>query len=745
MAHPPPSGFFAYPSQPVMLGETIRTAIDEINKGDQASLNSWENCRVGGKLIINELCSAIDSNEVFCADLTGLNPNVMFELGYAIAKNKRIWLILDLTLAGAKTQFEQLRILTTVGYAKYCSSHEIVAHFYKDQPYADLQNTIFEKAIRSNLTPTTGKKILYLKSLHDTDASIRITRRVNTLTSSNIAIITDDPKESTVQPLTWYGTQVFAASGLLCHLTSPQRTGSQLHNARYALVSGMALGMGIPLLMLSEGNFLAPIDYRDLLFQYQTAAEAVGHLEGWLKGIEETLYEQQKSHVGYAASLRLATELKGLQFGESAAENEAEELVSKYFVETAAYRDAFEGRHGIFVGRKGAGKTANLLMLDAELRKNRRNLVCVIKPVAYELHGIIELLKKYKTLDSKGYVIESLWKYLLYTEIAEALAVELRPKPSGMMGDDELSLLRLLERESGKLTGEFSVRLERCVEALIRTNATEGTVEASRLAISETLHQGEISELRLLMGRLLSRKRRVAVLIDNLDKAWDRQGNLGDLAQFLLGLLGAAGRVATDFRHEDSRRQAVSVSLAIFLRTDIFFQLLANAREPDKIIAFKVDWQDPELLRRVIEARFLSSHEGSVVPEELWTKYFVPSVHGIATREYFTERILLRPRDLLIFVKAAVAVAVNRGQPLVRESDIAEAEKQYSQYALSSILVENGIAVLQLESILYEFAGASARLGALEVASLLTKAKVPPEDHQKILDHLSSISFLAGC
>jgi len=474
----------------------------------------------------------------------------------------------------------------------------------------------------------------------------------------------------------------------------------------------------------------------------KTAGEAAGHLEEWLKGIEKALYERQKPQVAYVASLRLATELKSLQFGESAAENEAEELVNKYFVETAAYRDAFEGRHGIFVGRKGAGKTANLLMLDAELRKNRRNLVCVIKPVAYELQGIIELLRKYKTLDSKGYVIESLWKYLLYTEMAEALAVELRPSPSGMLGDDELALLRLLERESGKLSGEFSVRLERCVEALIRTNVTDSTIEASRLAISETLHQGEISELRLLMGRLLSRKRRVAVLIDNLDKAWDRQGNLGDLAQFLLGLLSAAGRVATDFRHEDSRRQAVSVSLAIFLRTDIFFQLLANAREPDKIIAFKVDWQDPELLRRVIEARFLSSHEDSVLPEELWTKYFLPSVRGMATKEYFTERILQRPRDLLIFVKAAVAVAVNRGQPLVREIDIAEAEKQYSQYALSSILVENGVTVLQLESILYEFAGASARLGTLEVASLLTKAKVPAEDHQKILDHLSSISFL---
>jgi hypothetical protein len=446
MTYRPPSGFFAYPSEPAMLGEAIRAAIQAINKGNRAALTSWEECKVGGKLIIEALCQAIDGASIFCADLTGMNANVMFELGYAIAKNKRIWLILDLPLAGAKSQFEQLRILTTIGYAKFCSSVDIVEKFYQDQPYTDLENTVFEQAIRPNLTPAVGKKILYLKSLHDTEASIRITKRINSLRSSETAIITDDPKESTVQSLTWYGSQVYAASGVLCHLTGPHRTGAQLHNARYALVSGMALGMDVPLLMLSEGNFLAPVDYRDLLCHYQTSAEAASHLETWLKKIEKSLYEHQATYQSYAANLRLATELKGLQFGESAAENEPEDLVNTYFVETAAYRDAFEGRHGIFVGRKGAGKTANLLKLDVELRKNKRNLVCVIKPVAYELQGIIELLKKYKTLDSKGYVVESLWKYLLYTEIAHAVAEELRHEPSGTLGADEVELLALLER-----------------------------------------------------------------------------------------------------------------------------------------------------------------------------------------------------------------------------------------------------------------------------------------------------------
>jgi hypothetical protein len=380
-----PTGFFAYPSEPALLGETIRAAINEINRGRRVSIKSWEECRVGGKVIIQEICNSIDAVDMFLADLSDLNANVMFELGYAIAKNKRIWLILDPSLSASKNEFEQLRILTTVGYARYCNSGDIRAKFYKDEPYTDLKNTIFDRAIRPSLTPTVGRKLLYLKSLHDTEASVRISNRVDALRGSDTTIIVDDPKESTVQSLTWYGTQVFSSGAILCHFTGPHRSGARLQNARYALVSGMAFGMGKDLLMLAEGNFLAPIDYREMLLHYQTAFEAGKHLDGWLAAIEKRFYEGRAAAQVHATSVRLATELKGLQFGEYIAENEAEQLVQEYFVETSAYREALEGPYGIFVGRKGSGKTADMLKLASELGKDRRNLVCVIKPVGYEL------------------------------------------------------------------------------------------------------------------------------------------------------------------------------------------------------------------------------------------------------------------------------------------------------------------------------------------------------------------------
>ena len=89
------TGFFAYSGKPYSVGESIEEAIDSVNLSGIASLKSWTTYIVNGKLIIDEVTKAIDEADYFCADLTGFSDNVIFELGYAIAKNKAIFLILD--------------------------------------------------------------------------------------------------------------------------------------------------------------------------------------------------------------------------------------------------------------------------------------------------------------------------------------------------------------------------------------------------------------------------------------------------------------------------------------------------------------------------------------------------------------------------------------------------------------------------------------------------------------------------
>jgi hypothetical protein len=734
-----PTGFFAYPSHPPSCGEAIRAAIDWLDYENQVSLRSWETLQIGGRVIVGAITNAIDSADFFCADLTGLNPNVLFELGYAIAKGKPVWLVLDATYTDLRKEFDQLRLLTTVGYRPYTNSSDIVKQLHADRPYQAAE-TILADIIAPELTPSSRDELLYLKDRHATEPSVRVTRRLD---KCEIPVVVDDPHESTVQSLAWYAGKIFSSVGVVCHFTNPNRDGARLHNARYAFVAGMVLGMRKPLLMLADrSELLTPLDYRDLLKQHSSAAEAVAHLEQWLYPVQVQWEKQQRDHQDYASTVRLATELSGLQVGEYVAENE-EDRLSEYFIETTAFMDALRGNHTIFVGRKGSGKTTNLIQLTARLSADVRNVVCVIKPIAYELDGLVDLLKRFQQSDRKGYVVEALWKFLLITEIANAAASVIEARDPGTWTDDERALLGILSRSEGVLREDFTVRLERSVEGLLGAeSAPESTTGDARFSISEALHSGLLVELRSAVAKVLTEKARAIVLVDNLDKAWDRRDDVAHLSEFLLGLLSVADRVAAEFKRGDRWAPKVNLNLVVFLRSDIFSRVLAAAREPDKVKFFKLVWSDPELLVRVIDERFVASHKGGVQPQEMWDKYFCKDVGGVPTKDYLVAQILPRPRDIVYFVKASIALAVNRRHAIVQEEDILDAEREYSQYAMDSVLVEEGVTRDQVETIMYELAGGTAiqTVGQLERA--IERALGCDVSAEGMIDQLCMLSFL---
>ena len=109
------------------------------------------------------------------------------------------------------------------------------------------------------------------------------------------------------------------------------------------------------------------------------------------------------------------------------------------------------------------------------------------------------LLGLYKERDEKSYAVESLWKFLLITEIANSVARTIEERPSHALTDDERSLLDLLDANAGYLRKDFSVRLEQCVDELNQQvsnlKTAERKREQSRLAISEAIHENVLGEL----------------------------------------------------------------------------------------------------------------------------------------------------------------------------------------------------------------------------------------------------------
>ena len=115
-----PRCFVAYPSAPADRAETIETAIGEIQSGGAVDIIGWKSVSVAGRSLIDAVCEEIRRCQIFAADVTGLNPNVLFELGYAVAHRRRVWLLLNPNIHRAKADWERFQLLTTVGFALTC-------------------------------------------------------------------------------------------------------------------------------------------------------------------------------------------------------------------------------------------------------------------------------------------------------------------------------------------------------------------------------------------------------------------------------------------------------------------------------------------------------------------------------------------------------------------------------------------------------------------------------------------------
>src|SRR5438046_1140731 len=123
------------------------------------------------------------------------------------------------------------------------------------------------------------------------------------------------------------------------------------------------------------------------------------------------------------------------------------------------------------------------------------------------------------------------------------------------------------------------------------------------LKISEWLHTKAIPQLRILLGQALHDKQQVMILIDNLDDPWQRDQNIGYLADLLRGLLRVSNDVIHDFARRDSRTLAINTTISIFIRSDIFYHVLQDAVEQDKLPIRLISWQDEESLMQIVDAR----------------------------------------------------------------------------------------------------------------------------------------------
>ncbi|PZE94807.1 hypothetical protein DEI95_05130 [Curtobacterium sp. MCBD17_008] len=469
------------------------------------------------------------------------------------------------------------------------------------------------------------------------------------------------------------------------------------------------------MLMVVEEGFESPLDYKDLLYTYDSAAGLQEYVRSWLEALPKQAGTNKR-----LGKLALDIELPLRSFGQYVAEYERDEL-TEYFVETSEFRSILAGDSKVFVGRKGTGKTATMSQGVLELRKDRRNLVVSVKPSAYELAGLVEFVKALESDSQSEYAMLSIWTYLLYTEIAVRTVSYASERPAGTGTDDALVLLtQELDDLEIDVEADLSTRLEQAVSSLTVESRRDG--ETAHVYIGRVLGLHRLGHLKELILRTLKDFDRVAVLIDNLDKTWERGADYGVMARFILSLLTAIGRVEKDFGRPPRGFDPVNVTLTVFLRTDIYDAIAKFAREPDKVGVLSVRWQDAELLVRVLEDRYAAnrSRKRGLPAFDMWEDVFDSEVRGLPTRDYFLWRTLPRPRDFIYFANAALTTAINRKHSVISAGDVTTAEKQYSRFAIEALLVESEAEGFDLEEALYEFAGIDSTMTAGELDQLLT-------------------------
>jgi hypothetical protein len=244
------------------------------------------------------------------------------------------------------------------------------------------------------------------------------------------------------------------------------------------------------------------------------------------------------------------------------------------------------------------------------------------------------------------------------------------------------------------------------------------------------------------LGRFLENRQRVSVLIDNLDKAWERASDFDELAAFLLGLLTAASSLTADFRRRDAWRTPVSFNVAVFIRSDIYQQVEMRAREPDKLPVTRLLWNDPDQLLRVVEERYEAARQRPGSGSEMWTRFFCARVRGQRTRDYLAWRVLPRPRDLVYLCNAAITAAVNRGNERIEVADIEEAEQLYSNFALDVLRVEGLALMCELDDVLLEFLEAPATMSVREAEKRIARVSGMGSSAGEAVETLVQLSFL---
>ncbi|HET9183300.1 MAG TPA: hypothetical protein VFP59_14275, partial [Candidatus Angelobacter sp.] len=284
--------------------------------------------------------------------------------------------------------------------------------------------------------------------------------------------------------------------------------------------------------------------------------------------------------------------------------------------------------------------------------------------------------------------------------------------------------------------GDFSERLLTLVDKITESHGTMDELKRST-QVTELIYARDIKQLYETLSAYLQKLDGVWLLIDNLDKGWPVNGAQPEDILILRSLLEATRKLQRQFAKNE-----LGFNVVVFIRNDIYDHLLNQTPDKGKDTAVVLEWSDAEAFQEIIHRRIISSTGHKEPFDQLWAAFFDTHVQGEESFSYILNRTLMRPRDLLRFLRECVSVAVNRNHDKVLERDILQAEKTYSEDQLQEVSFELQDISSEFPDVLYGFIGAPVTLSTKDIEQRLSSSGIQEKDMTKVFQLLLWFGFL---
>lgn len=720
--------FVAYPSEPQQLGAAIESAAERGNIAGW-SLTPWAELSVAGRLIANEVLDKIADADAVAADVSLLNFNVTFEIGYAIAISKPILLLRNPAVSEDEAGRRAVGIFDTIGYETYQNSDDLRAllrRVLSDLKPLDIPKDLSSKAPAYIVLPRYRTEF--------------ITNIVSRLKQAKILFRSFDAAEFPRLSAQEAIEDVARSYGIIVPLEPPTVTDSAAHNLRGAFVAGLAYGLDKAVSILQNGEVPVPIDVRDFATHVMHPTQIAEEIQAFAADVIDAMQRASELQISEPETL-----LQRLNIGASSAENEFRDL-SQYYLKTDSFLRAARGEARLVTGRKGSGKTAIFFQVRDSVWGDKDNVVLDLKPDGYKLLKFRESISALISAGSFEHTVMVIWEYVLLLEICHKILENDRQLHTRdhRLYEPYRKLHDLYRQEGYDTEGDFN---ERMSQLLLRVAndygaaVSEGDERKSLRSadITNLIFKRDIRPLRNAIDEYLEFKDSVWILIDNLDKGWPTHGVQANDLVIIRALLEASRKLERQLG-----RFGVDCHTIVFLRNDVYELLIDQTPDRGKESRVTTDWTDRETFREMLRRRIVYSNFPPDTPfQEMWPRICVSHFRGEESSEYLINRSLMRPRYFLNLVMHCRGVAVNRGHEKIEVEDIEQALKTHS----TSLLTEVGLEMRDVhpgyDDALYAFIALPPTLTAQEVAEALNNSiDIRESEVEPYIDLLMWFGFL---